>query len=50
MIWFFLAGMIAGAVGWHMFIQFLGKRIEQRKQIEALRGKKEESSDDGDGV
>lgn len=37
MIWFFLAGMIAGAVGWNMFIVFMGRRIERKRIMEAFK-------------
>ena len=38
----FLAGMIAGAVGWHMFCGWMGKRIIRRQQMEAFQKHKEE--------
>lgn len=51
MIWFFLAGMIAGAVGWHKVLRVFGEWIEQQRKIDELNGqKKEETADDGDGV
>ena len=37
MIWFFLAGMIAGAVGWHLTIMWAGRRIRRREQMEAFK-------------
>lgn len=38
MIWFFLAGMIAGAVGWNMFVCWLGKKLEEKRTDEDRRG------------
>ena len=40
MIWYFLAGMIAGAVGWHMLVQWLGAKIQQEKKLKELGGDK----------
>ena len=37
MIWFFLTGMVAGAVGWHMFIMWLGQRIKRKQLDEAFK-------------
>ena len=42
MIWMFLAGMIAGAVGWHMLCGWLGRKIIREQQMEAFRRNKEE--------
>lgn len=37
MIWYFLAGMIAGAVGWSMFCKWAARKIRKRKQMETPR-------------
>ena len=37
MIWYFLGGMIAGAVGWNMLIVRIGRKIERERQMEAFR-------------
>lgn len=37
MIWFFLAGMVAGAVGWHMAIMWIGKKLIRKQQMEAFK-------------
>jgi len=36
MIWFFLAGMIAGAVGWHMFVMWYGRRIKKADESKVI--------------
>ena len=38
MIWYFLAGVIAGAVGWHKMIRFYGERIQQERKLRELKG------------
>ena len=37
LIWFFLMGMIAGAIGWHLLIMWLGKRIRQKQLNDAFK-------------
>ena len=44
MIWYFLAGLIAGAVGWHKLIQWLGGKIQQEKMLKELEGDNDDRS------
>ena len=37
MIWFFLMGMVAGAVGWSMFVVWYGRKLRKQKQMEAFK-------------
>lgn len=36
MIWFFLMGMIAGAVGWHMFAMWYGRKLKEKEMQKAF--------------
>lgn len=42
MIWFFLMGMIAGAVGWHMLAIYIGRKLKEKEMQKAF--KKEENT------
>lgn len=42
MIWFFLMGMIAGAVGWHLFATWYGRKLERQRIMEAFKKKGED--------
>lgn len=42
MIWFFIAGMIAGAVGWHLFVTWYGRKLERERIMEAFKKKGED--------
>ena len=44
MIWYFLAGLIAGAVGWHKIILWLGERLKHRKTLDELKGEHDDRS------
>ena len=37
MIWWFLAGFVAGAVGWNMFCRWIGHKIIRKAQMEAFK-------------
>lgn len=37
MIWFFLMGMVAGAVGWNMFVVWYGRKLKRNQQMEAFK-------------
>ena len=37
LIWFFLMGMIAGAVGWNTFVVWYGRRLKKKQQMEAFK-------------
>ena len=45
MIFYFLAGIIAGAVGWHMFVSWYGEKLMRMRQMEAF--KKNNKEEDG---
>ena len=47
MIWFYLAGLITGAVGWHMMVLWIGGKFEKEKKMKELKGEK---TDDRGGV
>ena len=40
MIWWFLAGFIAGAVGWNTFVKWMYARIKRREMMEAFKDNK----------
>ena len=42
MLWYFLAGFIAGAVAFERFICWADKRIRKRNQMQAFGGKKDD--------
>ena len=44
MIWFFLAGFIAGAVGWHLAVLWIGGRLEREKKMKELKGEDDDRS------
>ena len=46
MIWYFLAGMIAGAVGFAKIVTYLGEKFRRQEQMKAFR----RDNDDGEGV
>ena len=37
MIWFFLMGMVAGAVGWHMFVVWYGNKLKRKQLDDAFK-------------
>ena len=37
MIWWYLAGFVSGAVGWHLLIQWIGRKIVKKQQMEAFK-------------
>ena len=43
LIWFFLMGMIAGAVGWHMFVIWYGRKMKEREMQKAFKKGGEDS-------
>ena len=45
MIWMFMAGFIAGAVGWSRFVLWMGEKIRKKQMMESFR-KTEEKTDD----
>ena len=46
MIWYYLAGFISGAVGWHMFVKSVGEKIIQERKLREMKG----DDDDRGGV
>ena len=46
MIWWFLAGFIAGAVSLERLITIMGRRIRRQKQMEAFTGRRAEDEDE----
>ena len=44
MILYFLAGMIAGAYGWHKFVQWFGERLQQERKLRELKGEENDRS------
>ena len=43
MIWFFLMGMIAGAVGWHMLAVHIGRKMKEKEMRKAFNKGGEDS-------
>ena len=43
LFWFFLAGFIAGVVGYHKFLGWFGPRIEEKRRLEKLEEKNDRS-------
>lgn len=37
MIWYFIAGFISGAAGWHLLISRIGARIIKKQQMGAFK-------------